>query len=71
MNTHHDAREPMPDAAWFTSTYSSEAGGNCVEVATLASTHVAVRDSKVPTGPALLLSPAAFAALTAYVKGTD
>lgn len=33
---------------------------NCVEVA-FAETAVAVRDSKDPNGPALLLCPAAFA----------
>lgn len=70
MSTYHEARRAEAGAAWLKSTYSSEAGGNCIEVAALASTRVAVRDSKVPTGPVLLVSPAAFAALTAFVKGT-
>lgn len=38
----------------------SGSGVNCVEVA-FAETAIAVRDSKDPNGPALLLSPAAFA----------
>lgn len=55
----------LKNANWFTSSYSN-GGGNCVEVAGLASS-VAVRDSKAPEGPALLFSPEAFAAL---VSGT-
>ena len=46
---------------WRKSSYSSDQGGNCVEVAGLAAA-VAVRDSKVPAGPVLALAPAAFAA---------
>ncbi|UIX32804.1 DUF397 domain-containing protein [Streptomyces sp. GQFP] len=71
MSTRRDAREPALEAAWFKSSYSSDAGGSCVEIAPLASAHVAVRDSKVPSGPVLMLPLTAFAALTAYMKGTD
>jgi hypothetical protein len=35
---------------WFKSSYSSDAGGQCVEVAACAHS-VHVRDSKNPTGP--------------------
>jgi hypothetical protein len=38
--------------AWRRSSYSSSAGGNCVEVADLTR-QVAVRDSKDPDGPQL------------------
>ncbi|WP_307521310.1 DUF397 domain-containing protein [Streptomyces umbrinus] len=50
-------------ARWFTSSYSNYQGGNCVEVADLASTSfasVAVRDSKAPDGLALLMGPSVF-----------
>ncbi|MGW0826175.1 DUF397 domain-containing protein [Streptomyces sp. NPDC002845] len=69
MSTHRDAHERMPETAWFKSSYSSEAGGNCVEVANLIPTHtrVAVRDSKIPNGPALLLPPEAFSSFVAHV----
>jgi hypothetical protein len=40
------------EIAWRKSTFSSEPDGNCVEVA-IASTAVAVRDSKNTTGPTL------------------
>ncbi|WP_246203838.1 DUF397 domain-containing protein [Streptomyces tailanensis] len=70
MSTHHHALELADESAWFKSSYSDQTGGGCVEVANLIPTHtlVAVRDSKVPQGPALLLHPAAFAALTEHLK---
>ncbi|MCJ0874171.1 DUF397 domain-containing protein [Streptomyces sp. AP-93] len=50
---------------WFKSSYSGSDGGNCVEVATCA-TQVHVRDSKVPNGPVLDLTPTAWATLTEW-----
>jgi len=70
MSIHHGARALAPAAAWFKSSYSSEAGGNCVEIANLLPTHtrVAVRDSKVPHGPALLLPPEVFSSFVDHVR---
>jgi len=68
MSTHPNALELAAEHAWFKSSYSDDQGGTCVEVANLTSDNIAVRDSKIPTGPALLLSPTAFAALTEYMK---
>ncbi|MER5530557.1 DUF397 domain-containing protein [Streptomyces sp. NPDC002677] len=45
--------------AWFKSSYSSNEGGNCVEVASHTSA-IHVRDSKTPAGPMLTLSPSAW-----------
>ncbi|MFI6543589.1 DUF397 domain-containing protein [Streptomyces prunicolor] len=55
---------------WFQSSYSSDAGGSCVEVANLTTAQalVAVRDSKLPHGPALALPPEAFAAFVTHVR---
>ncbi len=66
MSTHRNA----PDGAWFKSSYSDETGGTCVEVAHLTPTpaRIAIRDSKHPQGPALLLPPEAFAALLDHVR---
>nr|WP_245547028.1 DUF397 domain-containing protein [Nocardia brevicatena] len=53
-------------ARWFKSSYS-ESNGQCVEVAHFADGMVGVRDSKNPTGPALIFTPAewdAFLAVT-------
>jgi hypothetical protein len=41
---------------WFKSSYSSNEGGNCIEVATQPTT-IHIRDSKNPTGPTLTLAP--------------
>ncbi len=48
-------------AEWHKSSYSGQ-DGNCVEVARNLPGLVAVRDSKTPVGPTLLVSPAAWGA---------
>jgi hypothetical protein len=58
----------LSGAHWRKSSYSSGAGGNCVAVATNLPGVVAVRDSKHPNGPALLLTPAQWRALTATLR---
>ncbi|MBZ4019390.1 DUF397 domain-containing protein [Streptomyces purpurogeneiscleroticus] len=52
---------------WFKSSYSTEQGGNCVEVAATP-TAIHIRDSKDPDGPQLAVSPAAWSAFTARVR---
>jgi len=55
MPAHH-----LDAAVWKKSSRSNGNGGNnCVEVAFL-DTVVAVRDSKNPTGPALIFNPSAW-----------
>ncbi|NEA67584.1 DUF397 domain-containing protein [Streptomyces sp. SID12488] len=68
MSARRDVCELDLESAWFKSSYSSDAGGSCVEIATLTSAHVALRDSKFPEGPALLLPPEAFVALLDHVR---
>lgn len=53
-------------AKWFTSSRSA-GGKECVEVAFLDGGHVGVRDSKNPTGPALIFQSAQWDAFTAGV----
>ncbi|WP_269853846.1 DUF397 domain-containing protein [Streptomyces sp. RPT161] len=50
---------------WFKSSYSSEEGGNCIEIAAHPAA-VHVRDSKDPEGPTLTFSPAAWADFAAF-----
>ncbi|MFI8241450.1 DUF397 domain-containing protein [Streptomyces sp. NPDC085866] len=52
----------------FKSSYSNEAGGNCVEVAPNIPNLVPVRDSKAPHGPALVLTTTAWAPFVASLK---
>jgi hypothetical protein len=54
----------LTGAAWRKSKHSNN-GGNCVEVARNLSGVVAVRDSKDPAGPALVLEPGQWRALLA------
>jgi len=60
----------LSGAKWFKSTRSA-GGAKCVEVAWLDSGRVGVRDSKNPTGPALVFSPAEWDAFTANMTTSD
>jgi hypothetical protein len=57
-------------AEWRKASYSANAG-NCVEVAGNLPGVVAVRDSKDPAGPALVLSSAQWRTFAASVKAGD
>lgn len=68
MPTHPSAPELAPAEAWFKSSYSDGTGQNCVEASRLApAAGIAVRDSKNPTGPALLLPPTAWATFVTHL----
>jgi Domain of unknown function (DUF397) len=53
---------------WRKSSYSGANSGNCIEVASAART-VAVRDSKDPQGPQLVITPDRWTAFTRRVNG--
>ena len=57
----------LTKAAWRKSSYTTANGGECVELASLPGT-VAVRDSKDPNGPKLLVTPQAFVDLLTNLK---
>ncbi|MBB4986132.1 MULTISPECIES: DUF397 domain-containing protein [Streptomyces] len=54
------------DLHWIKSSYSSEQGGNCVEVATRPDS-IHVRDSKDTSLPSFEVSPAAWGAFVSTV----
>jgi hypothetical protein len=59
---------------WVKSTYSSGDGGQCIEWAPAhAAAHgvVAVRDSKVPHGPQLSMSPVGWAGFVTAVSNGE
>ncbi|MGW7384295.1 DUF397 domain-containing protein [Streptomyces sp. NPDC054794] len=66
------SKHSIPDSAltgWRKSTYSGGSSGDCLEVNDLAApTHVPVRDSKTPTGPALVFTAPAWVAFLGAVK---
>ena len=63
------ARHPdLSHALWRKSTYSSSTGQNCVEVATNIPGIVAVRDSKDPDGPQLIVSASEWNTFAAGIR---
>ncbi|SNR27579.1 DUF397 domain-containing protein [Actinomadura mexicana] len=57
----------LSNAVWRKSSRSSSNGGNCVELARMNDT-VAIRDSKDPDGPKLLITPQALRHLGEAIK---
>jgi hypothetical protein len=57
----------LTDATWQKSRYSTP-NGACVEVAHLPGGEIAVRNSRFPSGPALVYTPAEIAAFLAGAK---
>ncbi|MFG2587728.1 DUF397 domain-containing protein [Streptomyces sp. NPDC048438] len=59
----------MPAYMFVKSSYSGgNAGQECVEVARNVPGCVAMRDSKVPAGPVIVMAPAAWDAFTADLR---
>jgi hypothetical protein len=56
------------DPEWIKSSYSTDEGPDCVEVAPTAA-HILVRDSKNPAGPRLALAAATWTAFLPYASG--
>jgi Domain of unknown function (DUF397) len=63
--------EDLSGAVWCKASLSSGSGGNCVEVASNLHGIVAVRDSKNPTGPALVITRGDWQSFVAMLKGTE
>ncbi|MFE3444061.1 DUF397 domain-containing protein [Nocardia sp. NPDC059180] len=57
----------LSHANWFKSSRSAPTK-DCVEVAFLGSADIGVRDSKNPTGPALVFTPEEWEGFTAAVR---
>jgi hypothetical protein len=57
----------LSHAVWRKSTRSAPEGQNCVEISDIGTT-IAVRDSKNPAGPALLLSRTQWRVFTNTLK---
>ena len=63
-----DSGAVLSGAVWIKSSRSGGNGGQCVEVARNLPGIVALRDSKDPSGPALVTAPAAFTAFIATLE---
>jgi hypothetical protein len=60
----------VADAVWHKSSHSGHSGGECVEVAGLARV-IAMRDSKDPSGPTLVVEAAGWQALLRGIKAGE
>jgi hypothetical protein len=60
----------LTDVTWEKSQYSNP-NGECVEVAVLPDGEIAVRNSRYPSGPALVYTRAEIAAFLAGAKGGE
>jgi Domain of unknown function (DUF397) len=68
-STQHETQQAItPDTVWMKSTHSGSTGGNCVELAHLYGGQVAIRNSRHPSGPALLFTAAEWDAFLAGAK---
>ena len=61
----------LTSAGWRKSSYSNQDGGDCVEVADGFPGVLPVRDSKNPSGPALLFPASAWTTFISALKPTD
>ena len=61
----------LSGAQWRKSSRSGGNGGDCVEVARNLPGIVAIRDSKDPSGPALVVAPHRWAAFIAAVTNSQ
>jgi hypothetical protein len=61
----------LPGARWVKSSRSGPTGGNCVEVAFLGDGQVAVRNSRHPSGPALVFTAPEWTAFVGDVRDGD
>lgn len=58
-------------AVWRKASYSNGNGGNCVEVADVGRGHRAVRDSKDPSGPVLMITGGEWTAFTCGLRAGE
>lgn len=58
----------LTEASWRKSSYSGGGGGQCIEVADGFAGVTPVRDSKDPSGPALLFPASAWQAFVTAVR---
>jgi hypothetical protein len=61
----------LPGASWVKSSRSGPTGGNCVEVAFVGDGQVAVRNSRHPSGPALVFTALEWHAFVGGVRNGD
>ncbi|MCF6524254.1 DUF397 domain-containing protein [Streptomyces sp. JJ36] len=66
MHIDHAMQDPRLQGVAWRKSRRSNPSGNCVELAELEGGGVAVRNSRHPSGPALIYTPAE---ITAFIQG--
>ncbi|MFD7716583.1 DUF397 domain-containing protein [Streptomyces sp. NPDC059814] len=66
-SSNHTVADARALAGWVKSSYSGGSNGDCLEVAT-GYAAVPVRDSKAPSGPAVVFSSAGWSSFVEAVK---
>jgi hypothetical protein len=69
--TDHRIVDASTLTCWRKSSYSNSSGGSCVEIVDQHPTGIPVRDSKDPSGPALLFPPPAWTAFITALKNGE
>ncbi|MEI5103189.1 DUF397 domain-containing protein [Streptomyces sp. PmtG] len=59
---------PVPESAWFKSSYSGGNTTECLEVAVASDTTVLIRDSKRPAGKRITVLPEAWAGFVSSLR---
>jgi Domain of unknown function (DUF397) len=65
---HDGTSSAAPSSVTWRKSRHSNPSGNCVEIAGLPDGAVAIRNSRHPSGPALLCAPAEFSAFLAAAR---
>ena len=66
-----ESNRMLTEIQWRKSSYSGDQGGNCIEIAEVPDTTLAVRDSKTPAGPILTFTPTAFTTFVNWSSTTS
>ncbi|MFB7633793.1 DUF397 domain-containing protein [Streptomyces sp. NPDC056149] len=70
VSSEHTVSDSSMLTGWYKSSYSGGGQGNCLEVAR-GHVHIPVRDSKRPSGPALIFPSVSWSAFVSAVRGGE
>ncbi|MEO3857253.1 DUF397 domain-containing protein [Acrocarpospora sp. B8E8] len=66
-----DLRDELANAAWRKASFSSDNGGNCIEIAPLSGGRVAMRDTEAPGQEPFVVSAGVWSAFVSGAKAGE